>query len=199
LATGKYRVMMTRETDVFVELDDRVAFAERHDAALFIAVHADYARSNASGATIYSLRADEMDDLKAPAKGQILRNALTSPRADAMRRVGGEGEVSTVKGILDDLAKQEVEATKERAKLFAGSVIELMSDTTEMRATPDRQANFRVLQTAQFPSVLIELAYVTNRKDADNLRSDQWRSGVADSIVRAVGNYFSHRLASMPM
>jgi len=56
-ATGRYKVLMTRDTDVFVELHARREFAERHMASLFVAVHADYAQASARGATIYSLRA----------------------------------------------------------------------------------------------------------------------------------------------
>jgi N-acetylmuramoyl-L-alanine amidase len=56
-----------------------------------------------------------------------------------------------------------------------------------------------VLKTAQFPSVLIELAYVTNKEDAKLLKSDAWRGKVADSITTAVENYFSHQIARLPM
>ena len=56
-ATGRYKVLMTRDTDMFVPLEERREFAERNQAALFIAIHADYtARASARGATIYSLR-----------------------------------------------------------------------------------------------------------------------------------------------
>ena len=55
-ATGRYKVLLTRETDTFVELNARREFAERQLASLFVAVHADYAQSKARGATIYSLR-----------------------------------------------------------------------------------------------------------------------------------------------
>ena len=48
-ATGRYKVLMTRETDVFVELNKRREFAEHNQAALFVAVHADYAQSKARG------------------------------------------------------------------------------------------------------------------------------------------------------
>ncbi|HML28265.1 MAG TPA: N-acetylmuramoyl-L-alanine amidase, partial [Hyphomicrobium sp.] len=50
-----------------------------------------------------------------------------------------------------------------------------------------------------FPSVLIELAYVTNPKDANNLKSDEWREKVAHSIVSAIDNYFSRDIARLPM
>lgn len=196
-ATGKYKVLMTRDTDKFVELDERRAIGERANAALFIAVHADYAGSKARGATIFSLKDGVADDLRRSAKGDVAKRAITAPLAGKAKP--SEGDMEAVKGFLEDLAKQEVEANKDRSKLFAGSVIENMSDATDMRSSPDQQAAFQVLRTAQFPSVLIELAYVTNKKDAENLKSDEWRSNVSESIVTAVENYFSHKLAHLPM
>jgi N-acetylmuramoyl-L-alanine amidase len=83
--------------------------------------------------------------------------------------------------------------------MFAKTVIENMGESTQMRSEPDQQAAFRVLKTAQFPSVLIELAYVTNREDAKNLNSDDWREKVAQSISAAIDNYFSHEIARLPM
>jgi N-acetylmuramoyl-L-alanine amidase len=196
-ATGQYKVLMTRDNDTFVELDERRAFGERNNAALFIAVHADYAGSKARGATIFSLRDGVADDLKSSAKSEVAKTVLSTPQTTQLKK--SEGDMDAVKGILEDLAKQEVDANKDRSKLFAGSIIENMSDTTDMRSSPDQQAAFRVLKTAHFPSVLIELAYVTNKQDAENLKSEEWRSTVSESIVTAVGNYFSHKLAHLPM
>lgn len=198
-ATGKYKVIMTRDTDTFVELDERRAFAERANAALFIAVHADYAGSKAKGATIFSLRDGVADDLKRSTKNEVAKKVMTGPTASMVKGSAGEGDMDAVKGILEDLAKQEVEANKDRSKLFAGTVIETMSDATDMRSSPDQQAAFRVLKTAHFPSVLIELAYVTNKKDAENLKSEDWRNEVSQSIVSAVETYFSNKLAHLPM
>jgi N-acetylmuramoyl-L-alanine amidase len=198
-ATGKYKVIMTRDTDTFVELDERRAFGERANAALFIAVHADYAGSKAKGATIFSLRDGVADDLKRSTKNEVAKKVMTGPTASMVKNSAGEGDMDAVKGILEDLAKQEVEANKDRSKLFAGTVIETMSDATDMRSSPDQQAAFRVLKTAHFPSVLIELAYVTNKKDAENLKSEDWRNEVSQSIVSAVDTYFSNKLAHLPM
>ena len=195
--TGRYKVLMTRENDTFVDLDERRAFGERSNAALFIAVHADYAQSRARGATIFSLRDGVADDLKRSAKGDMAKRMMTSPQLSRVK--AGEGDMEAVTGILKDLANQEVEANKDRSKLFAEAVIEKMSDATDMRSSPDQQAAFRVLKTAQFPSVLIELAYVTNKQDAENLRSDEWRGTVSESIVTAVENYFANTLSHLPM
>lgn len=196
-ATGQYKIIMTRDTDVFVELDERRAFAERHNANLFIAVHADYAGSNARGATIFSLRDRVAEQLRRSAKGEIAAHLLSGKEADAIKEANGD--VNAVKDILTDLAEREVDVTRERTSVFARSVIEYLGASTSMRDNPDQQAAFRVLKTAQFPSVLIELAYVTNKEDARNLRSEAWREKVAESITTAVGNYFSHQLARLPM
>lgn len=197
--TGRYRVLMTRDTDVFVPLDERRAFAEKHQAALFIAVHADYATTAARGATIYSLRENVANSLKRSAKGDVSEHLLSADELATVKQASGSDNVSTIRNILADLAGREVETTHERTNIFSRSVIEHMGETTSLREKPDQQAAFRVLKTAQFPSVLIELAYVTNKEDAKLLQSDSWRGKVADSITTAVENYFSHQIARLPM
>lgn len=199
-ATGRYKVLMTRDTDVFIPLDERLSFAEKHKASLFIAVHADYASTSARGATIYSLRESVATSLKRSAKGAVSENVLSSNELSTVKQASAaDGDFSTVRGILADLAGREVDMTRERTNLFSRSVIEFMGSSTNMRDDPDQQAAFRVLKTAQFPSVLIELAYVTNKEDAALLQSDTWRDKVSDSITTAVENYFSHQLARLPM
>ena len=199
-ATGRYKVQMTRETDVFVPLPDRVEFAEKHKAALFIAVHADYASTKARGATIYSLRDGVANSLKRSAKGEVSSNVLSSSEVTQVKSAsGGDGDVAAVRNILADLAQREVDATQERTSVFSRAVIENMGETTTMRDDPDQQAGFRVLKTAQFPSVLIELAYVTNKQDAEQLKSVSWRDKVSDSIKTAIENYFSNQISRLPM
>ncbi len=197
--TGRYKVLMTRDTDVFVELDERRAFGEKHQAALFIAVHADYAKTSARGATIYSLRESVANSLKRSAKGDVSEHLLSDSELAAVKKANGEKNASAVRNILADFAGREVETTRERTSIFSRSVIEHMGESTSLRQKPDQQAAFRVLKTAQFPSVLIELAYVTNKEDARLLQSNEWRGKVADSITTAVENYFTHQLARLPM
>jgi N-acetylmuramoyl-L-alanine amidase len=197
-ATGRYKVLMTRETDTFVELDARRDFGEQHNAALFIAVHADYAGSHARGATIYSLREGVAKDLKRSAKGEVSANVLSATELAAVKKHDGDA-TAAVKNILSDFAEREVEVNKERTTLFSRSVIDVMGGSTNLQNNPDRSAAFRVLKTAKVPAVLIELAYVTNRQDAANLKSDEWRGKVANSISTAVENYFSNQMARLPM
>ncbi len=196
LASGRYKVLMTRDNDKFVELDERRSFGDRNRAALFIAVHADYAGSSARGATIYSLRDATSKGLQGSAKQEAEVNVLSQKQLDDIR--SHRGDVSTVSAMLGNLGKREIEANKDRTQLFSKSVIEFMGASTPMMSNPDREANFRVLKSAKTPSVLIELAYVTNAQDAQNLKSDAWREKVTGSLLTAIENYFSHREARLP-
>jgi N-acetylmuramoyl-L-alanine amidase len=196
-ATRRYKVLLTRETDTFVELQERRAFAERNNAGLFIAVHADYAKSTARGATIYSLRQSVANALQRSAKGEVANSVLSGHELAAVKRA--DGDVGTVKEILADLARREVEMTRERTGVLARSVIEFMSESTNLKENPDRSAAFIVLKTAKVPSILIELGYVTNEEDAEQLKSEAWRDKVSTSILTAIENYFTHQLARLPL
>ncbi len=196
MATGRYKVLMTRDNDKFVDLDARRAFGDNNRAALFIAVHADYAGSGARGATIYSLKDATSKGLQRSAGNEAVENVLTSKELDGIK--SSAGDVSAVKGFLQNLARSEIAANKDRTSQFSKSVIEFMGASTPMMSNPDREANFRVLKSAKTPSVLIELAYVTNQQDAQNLRSDTWREKVTDSLLTAIGNYFTHQVAQLP-
>jgi N-acetylmuramoyl-L-alanine amidase len=189
-ASGGYRVLMTRDTDVFIPLEERREFAERHKAALFIAIHADYTkRASARGATVYSLRPQMADSLRKSAQGGVNDSVLSG--SDLAQVKQANGDVNTVKGFLADLARAEVNLTRERTSSLVRSVIDFMGGSTNLMDNPDRGAAFVVLKTASMPSILIELGYVTNTEDAEQLKSDQWRDRVAGSIVTALDNYFA--------
>jgi len=196
-STGRYKVLLTRETDTFVELNARREFAERQLASLFVAVHADYAQSNARGATIYSLRDSVASSLQRSARGEVSEHVLSDQEITALKN--SDGDISAVKAILSDLARREVDMTRDRTSVFVKSVIEFMGETTGLKDNPDRSAAFVVLKSAKVPSILIELGYVTNEADAQLLKSERWREKVASSIVTAIDNYFSHQLARLPM
>ncbi len=195
-ASGHYRVAMTRDDDTFVPLDDRRKFAEERNAALFIAIHADYASTQARGATIYSLRDSVAENLAKSARKSDPLNDLSSQELASLKALGRQAP--TVKGILADLASRETQTTHDRTGTFVKAVIENMGRSTNLNDNPDRNAAFRVLLTAKVPAVLIELAYVTNRSDAALLRSEDWRRNVARSIRSAIDNYFSHQSARLP-
>ncbi len=196
-ASGLYRVAMTRDDDTFIPLEARRTFAEERNAALFIAIHADYASSRARGATIYSLRQTVANALAASARRESANETLSTEELGRLQSLGQQAP--TVKGILADLATRETQVNHDRTGTFVKAVIENMGQSTNMTETPDRTAAFQVLLTAKVPAVLIELAYVSNRADAEQLRSEKWRREVAQSIRSAIDNYFSHQGARLPL
>ena len=148
-ATGRYKVLMTRESDVFVELNARREFAERHMASLFVAVHADYAQPKARGATIYSLREGVANSLQRSAKGEVSANLLSDNQIAAVKH--SDGDVGVVREILADLARREVDHNRDRTSVFVKSVIEYMGESTSLKDNPDRSAAFVVIKSAKVP------------------------------------------------
>jgi N-acetylmuramoyl-L-alanine amidase len=187
-ATGKYRVVMTRSDDTFIELSERVQIARQLRAQLLISIHCDaLARGDgaAEGATVYTL-SDKASDEEAQ------RLADAENRADAIGGVDLADEPNEIADILIDLAKRE---TKGFSANFARNVVKDMGATAHLYKHPLKSAGFRVLKAPDVPSVLIELGYVSNARDLRQLVSETWRSRTADAIAHAVQTYFATRVA----
>jgi N-acetylmuramoyl-L-alanine amidase len=187
-ATGFYKVLMTRDRDVFIPLEERRNFAERNQAALFIAIHADYTqRATARGATIYSLRPQVADALRRSAEDEARNSVLSGKQVQLAKQA--EADVDALRGILADKARDLIERNQVRTSVFARSVIDFVGSTTNLMENPDRGAAFVVLKTAKVPAILLELGYITNTKDAEQLNSDRWRDKVSASVVTAINQY----------
>ena len=186
--TGKYRVVMTRTDDRFVELGERVRLARQRDAQLFISIHCDALRrreGNAEGATIYTLSEHASD-------AEAARLADAENKADAIAGVDLSREPNDIADILIDLAQRE---TKNYSTQFAHVLVGEIKTTARLHKHPLKAAGFRVLTAPDVPSVLIELGYVSSRDDIKQLTSDGWRAQVSEKIVGAIDQFFTTRLA----
>jgi N-acetylmuramoyl-L-alanine amidase len=186
--TGKYRVVMTRQDDTFVPLADRVRFARSRNAQLFISIHCDAlarGEGDAQGATVYTLSENASD-------AEAAKLADAENRADVISGVDLSVEPDDIAGILIDLAQRE---TKAFSQQFAKHVVGELKTAARMHKHPLKSAGFRVLKAPDVPSVLIELGYVSSRKDLKQLMSESWRTHAGDAIVKAVDGYFTTRLA----
>lgn len=180
LADGRYNVFMTRETDKFLRLDDRVRIAREHDADLFISIHADTIRlKKIRGATVYTVSEKASD-----AEAQAL--ADRENLADQLGDVVVEEENHEVADILVDLIRRETHSFSMR---FARSLVGELSTTVGLINNPHRFAGFKVLKAPDVPSVLLELGYLSNPKDEEQLNSAEWREKAADSISKAVETF----------
>lgn len=186
MATGRYRVLMTRDRDVFIPLADRVRIARDARAHLFISVHADSiggANENARGVTVYTL-SDRASDADSE------RLAERENKADAIAGLDLSEEPSEIADILIDLTRRE---TRIYSANFARTLAGEMRQVTRMHRLPLRSAGFQVLRAHDIPSVLVELGFVTSRRDVEMLTSAIWRDRTADSVAKAVGQFFATR------
>ncbi|MEX0838470.1 MAG: N-acetylmuramoyl-L-alanine amidase [Parvibaculum sp.] len=188
-ATGRYDVHLTRETDIFIPLRQRVAIARSHKADLFMSIHADaIAKADVRGLSVYTL-SETASDSEAAAL------ARQENRADLIGGLDLDGESPEVTGILIDLAQRE---TKNYSARFARSIVDYAGQKTTTLQRPHRFAGFVVLKAPDVPSVLIELGFLTNASDEKQLVSSSWRTGVAGSFTRAIDRYFGDRMAEGP-
>jgi len=192
LATGRYEVYLTRNDDTFLPLKDRVAFAQKKGAGLFLSIHADYFPTkidDARGATVYTLSEEASDD-------EARELAAKENFSDAIAGVAlPDDSDSVVANILIDLAQRE---TQNRSVVFARSIVGELAGKTILHTKRLRSAGFRVLKAPDVPSVLLELGFLSNPDDEKELTSERWRDRMADSVAEAIDDYFAERIARMP-
>lgn len=179
-----YSIVMTREKDEFLRLDDRVRIARQADADLFISVHADTIRvRGVKGATVYTV-SDRASDEAAHALAE--RENL----ADQMAGIDVREENRDVADILTDLIRRETHTFSIR---FARSLVGELSSKIEMINNPHRSAGFRVLRAPDVPSVLVELGYLSDAGDEERLNDPEWRKKAVESIGAAVDGFAGER------
>jgi N-acetylmuramoyl-L-alanine amidase len=176
-ATGNYNVFMTRETDEFLRLDDRVRIARQHEADLLISIHADtISVKGIRGATVYTV-SDKASDPQAQALAD--RENLS----DQFAGMEIKDDNKEVTDILIDLIRRE---THSFSMSFAHTLVGQLSTSVGLINNPQRSAGFRVLKAPDVPSVLVELGYLSNAKDEAQLLDADWRGKAAQSIANAV-------------
>lgn len=185
--SGRFRVLMTREEDVFVALTERVAFARRAGADLFVSIHADSLSSapQVSGLTVYT-NGDEASD-RASATLAAREN-----QADALAGLVAEEAQGEIADILRDLTVRE---TRGYSHVFARTLVGGMERVARLNKNPHRQAAFVVLRAHDVPSVLVELGYLSSRRDIALLTSDGWRDRATAAMADAMERFFAPRLA----
>lgn len=181
-ATGRYRVILTRTNDKYIRLRDRVAFARKHEADLFVSIHADsIEKPHVRGASVYTLSETASDK-------QTASLAARENRADIIAGVDLSVEDQEVANILVDLAMRD---TMNHSKYFANTLIDKFHHN-QLRTleTAHRYAGFAVLKAPDIPSVLIEAGFLSNRSEAQALNTSKYRSSVAKSIADGIDAYF---------
>lgn len=185
-----YVVHLTRDSDVYIPLKERVNIGRSWRADLFISLHADSnPDADVNGLSIYTL-SERGSDREAAAL------ARKENQSDVIAGVDLSGSNSTVAPILIDLAQRD---TMNRSSRFAeGAVSALSHSTAILPRQPHRSAAFVVLKAPDIPSVLIELGYLSNSGDATQMSDPRWRNSVAQAIADAVDRYFAPSTTANP-
>ena len=176
-----YKVVMTRDSDTFISLDERVKIARDNKADLFIAIHADTVdETDVRGTTLYTV-SDKATDAEAEALAQ------KENRADVIAGMDLGNQTKTVSDILINLAQRE---SKNQALYFAKKAVTQLQPYARFTGKPVRSAAFVVLKAPDVPSVLVELGYLSSKDDEALLNSTDWRSNMATAMAHAVDDYF---------
>lgn len=179
-------VILTRDSDVFIPLEERTAIANTHEADLFISLHINaHPSPRVHGLETYYLN--------------------LSTNAEAMRVAAFENATSThqmsdLQDILSDIMKNSKITESSR---LAGFVHNSLShgmrnvQKSKFKNLGVKQAPFYVLIGAEMPAILVEIAFITNELDSQNLSSDEFLTNVADDIVIGVQSYIHSTAASL--
>ncbi len=180
--TGRYRVLLTRDRDIFIKLSDRVKFARKHEADLFLSLHADsLEKSNVRGASVYTLSEKASDK-------QTAKLAARENKADLIAGIDLSIEDEDVANILMDLAMRD---TMNQSKFFAEKLVNTF-DGEQMRILerPHRYAGFAVLKAPDVPSILLEAGFMSNLKEARQLNTPSYRKKLSHALRKGIDAYF---------
>jgi len=178
--TGRYQVVMTRDTDVYIPLEERVAIARRAGADLFLSLHADSGSDGSiHGASVYTLSE----------RGQQ-RVGYVLHRNEWFLQEAADSDDRAVGQILLDLTQR---TTRNRSAAFAQTLIETVGDRATLLPRSQRDADYFVLLAPDVPAALLEMGFITNAGDEARLNDPDQRAALADKIAQSIDAYFGGR------
>jgi N-acetylmuramoyl-L-alanine amidase len=181
--TGRYRVALTRDRDIFLALRDRAEIGRALGGDLFISLHADQHEDKAiRGASVYTLSEKASDQ-------EAANLAARENKSDVIAGLDLSGSYDEeVTAILITLTQRE---TMNCAAVFAAALVPELGKSGKLLAKPHRSAGFRVLKAPDMPSILVELGFLSNTEDERMLGSPAGRANLLEGIRRAVDQYFN--------
>jgi len=173
-------VALTRSTDVFIPLRDRTSFASRQRADLFVSIHANaHLEASNEGVEVYFLSSEASDT-------EARRIAAVENAAIQLENGSARQKSDLVKSILWDLAQSEFQ---QESSTLAETVLDSMTRSLNLVPRGVKQAGFYVLGGAPMPAILIEIGFLTNRKEERKLGTPEYRQAVARAIYQGLAEY----------
>lgn len=176
------RAVLIRNGDEFVELLNRVEIARRHDADLFVSIHADAnSDSRARGASVWALNLDRAN--------REARKAL-SQRGSAPVKVGDvslNDKDPVLASVLYDLSQNAAMSASNDVGI---RVSRQLSKVAKMHSVRVREKSLAVLTSAEMPSILVETGFISNPKEETKLRDKSHQLRLATAILAGIRDYF---------
>ena len=174
--------VLIRDGDYFIPLRDRIKKARKHQADLFISVHADAARNRkARGSSVFVLSQNG-------ASSEAARwLAKKENNADLIGGISLDEKDPMLASVLLDLSQRH---TNESSSTVAGSLLQELKKVGEVHSRKVEKAGFVVLKSPDIPSVLVESAFLSNPREEKKLRTREYRQRVAKAVLKGVKKYF---------
>lgn len=183
LEKAGYKVVLTRDKDIFIPLRGRIKKAHEAKADLFISIHADSAKSpSAKGLSVYTISERASD-------AETAALAERENKADIIFDMDLSDVDPMAGSVLLDFATTR---TMNESAQFAKYVVKEMKKAVDLVPNAHRMAGFVVLKSPNIPSVLVELGYLSNKTEDKNLQQKSYRQKLGEAIVRAVKSYFDN-------
>ena len=181
IRTGRYKADLTRRDDVFMSLPDRISRARMLGADVFVSVHADaLSEGSATGTTVYTLSDKASSNMAAEL-------AAGHDRSDLLAGVDLAEQDDQIASVLMDMARLETDV---RSEMLADFMVNGIAQSVgRIRKRPHLGAGFTVLKAPDIPSVLVELGFMSNKSDLNNLLTKAWRDKVVLGVIDALDNW----------
>jgi N-acetylmuramoyl-L-alanine amidase len=184
--SNEVKAFLTRKKDYFIPLEDRSKIAREYGAELFVSLHADGSfNPQARGSSIYCLSLSGATDeaAKILADKENMSNVL----GGAIARPSFAKDPNLNQILLDLMQNNSMKESFRFADLFLAN----MKSVNHLKYSYYRQANFLVLKAPDIPSVLVEIAFITNKEDERLLNKDDFQEKFAKTLTATVKKYFS--------
>lgn len=177
-----YTVYLTRNTDIFIPLRQRIKIAQKYKADLFMSLHADSAKNrSATGLSVYTL-SDRASDAEA---------AALAERENKADIIGGVDLGNNTKEVNDILISLSQTDSRNKSSKYATYLVKEMSKSVKLVKNTHRFAGFAVLKAPDMPSALLEMGYLSNKTEEANLKTQSYRRKLANSAAAAIDKYFN--------
>src|SRR4030043_1995230 len=180
------QAFLTRKGDYFIPLEERIKIAREYGADLFVSLHTDGSfNPQARGSSVYCLsRSGATDQVaKILADKENMSNIL----GGAFLRPAAFAKDPNLNQILLDLMQNN--SMKESFRL-AEALLEDIKTINPLKYLSYRQANFIVLKAPDIPSILVEMAFITNREDERLLNREEFQEKMAKNLATSIKKYF---------